>query len=60
MCLLIGVKILSAKTTYNNNNNIKNIMGCNESRKENKISLNEVVLDKLRRLFDRLRTRYRE
>ncbi|CAK63283.1 unnamed protein product (macronuclear) [Paramecium tetraurelia] len=35
-------------------------MGCNESRKENKISLNEVVLDKLHRLFDRLRTRYRE
>lgn len=35
-------------------------MGCNESRKENKISLTEVVLDKLRRLFDRLRTRYRE
>lgn len=35
-------------------------MGCNESRKENKIALNDVVLDKLHRLFDKLRTRYRE
>jgi hypothetical protein len=35
-------------------------MGCNESRNENKIALNDVMLDKLHRLFDKLRTRYRE
>lgn len=35
-------------------------MGCNESRKENKIALNEPILEKLKILFDRLKNRYTE
>lgn len=33
-------------------------MGCNESRKPNKISFDDVVTQKLQRLFDKLKNRY--